>query len=65
MAKDTTGIDFSKCVGFKYDPVPVDPNLPYTNAGVLEQARNSIVRQLNRRGTKRAALTLRTAYSHF
>lgn len=21
--KDATGVDFSKCVGFKYDPVPV------------------------------------------
>jgi hypothetical protein len=25
MSKDTTNVDFSKCIGFKYDPVPVSP----------------------------------------
>jgi hypothetical protein len=31
MSKEIAGVDFSKCIGFKYNPVPVLPlrALPY------------------------------------
>ena len=46
-AKDSTGVDFSKCIGFKYDPVPVilAASSSHVKIGGLEQAGDSSVCQ--------------------